>query len=128
MIEDWWFHLNGSGLLASLWNEVWHWGLFVGLTILFSAGVIFTPFKKVFTSLAVTCAAALLVYTFGHHDEAVVCDAKVKKIYLEAHPLLTSKNTAKNWKVLPSWDPAAPPHYAPVKCDGPFDTNCWGTY
>lgn len=129
MIEQWWFHLNGSGLLASVWSEVWHWGLFAGLAILFGVAAVFSPaFKKELAGLSLLCVCILFIYSFGHHDEAVVCDAKVKKIYLEAHPLLTSKNTAKNWKISPSWNPGAPPNYTPLKCVGPFDTTCWGHY
>ncbi len=129
MISQWWFHYNGSGLLAALWTEIWHWGLGVGLIILCGLLAYFSPFdKKYFIGAGVAIAIGLFIYGIGHHDEANICDAKVKKIYLEAHPLLTNKNTAQNWKILPSWNPAAPPHYNPATCDGPFDTNCWGQY
>ena len=46
MISQWWFHYNGSGLLAALWTEIWHWGLGVGLIILCGLLAYFSPFDK----------------------------------------------------------------------------------
>ena len=129
MLDQWWFHQTSSGLVSAVGHEVFHWGLGIGLIIIFCLLAFFSPVnKKYFVAGAVISAILLFTYSYGHHDEATVCEAKVKKIYLEAHPLLTSKNTARNWKLLPSWNPAASPHYNPVTCDGPFDTNCWGQY
>lgn len=129
MINTWWFQNNASGLFAAGWAEIWHWGLGIGLLILCGLLAYFSPFdKKYFIGAAVVIAVAMFVYGIGHHDAAVVCEAKVKKIYLQAHPKITPKNIAPQWKVSPSWNPAAPPNYKPTTCDGPFDTNCWGQY
>lgn len=129
MISQWWFQHTSSGLFDAIWAELWHWGLGVGLIVICLILAYFSPLnKKYFLIAAGVIAVGLLIYNVGHHDEAKVCEAKVKKIYLQAHPLLNKHNTAANWKIAPSWNPAAPPHYKPLTCDGPFDTDCWGHY
>ena len=127
MIDQWWFHETASGLFSAGWTELWHQGLGVGLIILLAV-LAFVLKSKWLAGAAVVCAIGLAIYSYGHHDEARVCEAKVKKIYLQAHPLLTKRNTAAHWKIAPSWNPGAPPIYKPLTCDGPFDTNCWGQY
>ena len=127
MISQWWFHETASGLLSAGWTELWHWGGFLGLTILLTV-LAFLLKNKWLAGAAIVCVIALAIYSFGHHDEARVCEAKVKKIYLEAHPKLNKRNTAARWQISPSWNPGAPPIYKPLTCDGPFDTNCWGHY
>ena len=127
MLGTWWFQQTASGLVGAIEHEVFHWGLGIGLIILLGA-LAFLLKSKWLAGAAVVVAIALGIYNVGHHDEAKICEAKVKVIYLKAHPLITKKNIAPRWKISPSWNPGAPPIYKPLTCDGPFDTNCWGQY
>ena len=127
-----WFRLSASGLIDAIWASVWHWGLGIGLIIVFIAATFFSPIgKQFFAAAAAFVFVLLVVYGIGQKDANTICEAKVKVIYLKAHPKITKKNIAKNWKVSPTWDPSKPPVYrppAPKKhvCDGPFDYQCWG--
>lgn len=118
------FQDTASGLFSAIGKEIFHQGLGIGLIILLSAGAFFLK-SKWLAGAAVVVAIALFIYNIGHHDEANVCEAKVKKIYLQAHPKITKRNIAPNWRISPSWNPGAPPRYKPLTCNGPFDTNCW---
>ena len=120
---------SASGLVDAVWANVWHWGLGIGLIILFIAATFFSPIgKQFFAAAAAATFVLLVVYGIGQRDESAVCDAKVKVIYLRAHPKITKRNIAPNWRVSPTWDPGKPPVYKPLGppvCDGPFDTRCW---
>src|SRR5271170_6940559 len=117
-----WFRLTASGLIDAVWASVWHWGLGIGLIILFIAATFFSPIgKQFFAAAAAATFLFLVVYGIGQRDESAICDAKVKVIYLKAHPKLNAKNTAKNWRVSPTWNPAKPPVYKPIVSDGPFE-------
>jgi hypothetical protein len=125
------FQWSASGLADAIWSEVWQWGLGVGLIILCLALAYFSPFdKKYFILAAAIIAAALFIFARGQLVEKTVCDAKIKYIYLKAHPTITKKNIAKNWIVSPSWQLGDKSTYLTTKkkpaCDGPFDTRCWG--
>lgn len=110
-----WFQYSASGLVDALWSSIWHWGLGIGVIILAIAAAILSPVGKQFFAATAACAFVLLVaYGMGQKDEAKICEAKVKRIYLEAHPLITKKNIAPNWRVSPSWDPSKPPIYRPL--------------
>jgi hypothetical protein len=122
-----WFRLTASGLIDAVWASVWHWGLGIGLIILFIAATFFSPIgKQFFAAAAAATFLFLVVYGIGQRDESVICDAKVKVIYLKAHPALNKRNLAKNWRVSPTWNPAKPQKPAKPVCDSPFDTRCWG--
>lgn len=111
-----WFQYTASGLVDAVWGSVWHWGLAVGVIILAIAAAILSPVGKQFFAAVAACAFVLLVaYGIGQKDEARICEAKVKVLYLKAHPLITSKNIAPNWRVSPTWDPSKPPNYRPLK-------------
>lgn len=121
--STWWFQQTASGLLDALWGEVWHWGLGIGVIILCILGAFLSPVgKQMFTGAAFATFILLVVYGMGIKNEKAICDARVKVIYLKAHPKLNSRNLAKNWRVSPTWDPSAPPRYTPI----PPQRNCYG--
>src|SRR5271170_3815433 len=121
-----WFRLTASGLIDAVWGSVWHWGLGIGLIILFIAATFFSPIgKQFFAAAAAATFLFLVVYGIGQKDERVICDAKVKIIYLKAHPKITAKNiTPGQWRVSPKWDPSKAPRYKPLKVCSPFDWGC----
>src|SRR5208282_2786787 len=123
-----WFHWTASGLVDAVWAEVWHWGLGIGLIIIFIAATFLSPIGKQFFAAAAGFVFILLV-VYGISEKAAdaVCEARIKAIYLELHPEITPKTiTKKPWKVSPTW-PKKPVVKKPVApaCDGPFDTGCW---
>jgi len=115
-LNTWWFQETASGLVGSLWTEVWHWGLGIGVIILCIAGAFLSPVgKQGFAGAAFATFLLLVAYGFGQKDRAAICEAQVKVIYLKAHPRINSRNIAKNWRVSPSWNPALPPRYTPLR-------------
>jgi hypothetical protein len=64
------FALNMSLLLAGAWSMVWHWGVGVGLIIVFCAAAWFSPvFKKDFLYAALLVFVALFFESVGIRDE-----------------------------------------------------------
>lgn len=118
-----WFQLSASGLIDAGWGLVWHWGLGIGVIILCIAAAILSPVGKQAFALAAACTFCLLVaYGMGVKSESALCEAKVKELYLKAHPGINAKNIAKNWTVSPSWDPSKPPNYKPIS---PKASSCY---
>jgi len=104
-----WFQYSASGLIDAIWGEVWHWGLGIGLIILFTAAAFFSPIgKQAFAGAAFAVFCLLVAYGFGQKDRAAICEAQVKALYLNLHPGINKDNIAKNWRVSPSWDPSKP--------------------
>jgi hypothetical protein len=124
------WQLSASGLEAAVWAGVWQWGLGVGLIILCMAGAYFSPInKRYFVGAAALIAIALFVYGRGQLTEHNICEAKIKYIYLKAHPFITKKNLAPRWRVSPTWQLGDKYRQSTTgrkaTCDGPFDTACW---
>lgn len=83
---DWFTAHVASGLFAATWTLVWHWGAGVGLVILLLAAAYFSPFaKQWFVFAAGVVVAAMCIYGWGIKDEKVVCDSKVKYVYVRSH-------------------------------------------
>jgi len=87
----------------------------------------FSPIgKQIFAGVAFATFILLVVYGMGIKNESAVCESRVKIIYLKAHPLITKKNIAKNWRVSPTWDPSKPARYKSLpkrKC-GELEWGC----
>jgi len=124
---NWFAEHVASGLFASTWNLVWHFGVGVGLLILCVAGAFFSPIgKSSFLIAAGAIAAALAIYSYGISGEKQHCDARVKYIYLKAHPKLNKTNLSPGWTVSPKWTINSPVTYSSdVKppC-GPMEWGC----
>ena len=125
----WFAEHVASGLFASTWNLVWHFGVGVGLLILCLAGAFFSPIgKSSFLIAAGAIVGAMALYAYGINNERQNCDARIRFIYLGAHPKLNKTNLAPKWTVNPKWQLKDPVVYGPPKkpdCDGPYDTTCW---
>ena len=101
---NWFWQQTAAGLGSAVWAAVWQWGLGVGLIIICLALAYLSPLnKRYFLIAAGIIAIALFIYARGQLTEHAICDAKIKYIYLRAHPNITKKNIARNWRVSPSW-------------------------
>ena len=83
------------------------------LTKMFFAAWLMTPIFTGVTLYKALIAAAIIavglfIYARGQLTEHAICDAKIKYIYLRAHPNITKKNIAANWRVSPQWQLGKP--------------------
>jgi hypothetical protein len=124
---NWFAEHVASGLFASTWNLVWHFGVGVGLLILCLAGAFFSPIgKSSFLIAAGAIVGAMALYAYGINNERQNCDARVRFIYLKAHPKLNKTNLSPGWTVSPKWTINSPVTYSSdVKppC-GPMEWGC----
>jgi hypothetical protein len=124
---NWFAEHVASGLFESTWNLVWHFGVGVGLLILCLAGAFFSPIgKSSFLIAAGAIVGAMALYAYGINNERQNCDAKIKYIYLKAHPKLNKTNLSPGWTVSPKWTINSPVTYSSdVKppC-GPMEWGC----
>jgi hypothetical protein len=111
-----WFQLTASGLINAVWTSIWHWGLGIGVIILCIAGAFLSPVgKQGFAGAAFAAFLLLVAFGIGQKDEKAICEARVKVLYLKAHPRINRNNIARNWRVSPTWDPSKPPNYRPLQ-------------
>lgn len=83
----WIADLTFSGLGHALWMSVWQWGLGVFLIIACVAAAYFLPVgKQYFIGAAVLVGIVLVIFGWGQRTEKVICDARVKYVYLRDHP------------------------------------------
>jgi hypothetical protein len=124
---NWFAEHVASGLFESTWNLVWHFGVGVGLLILCLAGAFFSPIgKSSFLIAAGAIVGAMALYAYGINNERQNCDARVRFIYLKAHPKLNKTNLSPGWTVSPKWTINSPVTYSSdVKppC-GPMEWGC----
>lgn len=74
-------HFALSTIFVGLWTEIFHWGLGIGLIILFGLAAYFSPIAKpLFVACAVAVAAFLGGYTVGTHDADVKCTARAAAV------------------------------------------------
>jgi hypothetical protein len=112
-----------SGVFGAVWTMVWHWGLGVGVIILLLLAAYLSPVSKIYFLVAAAIVAALLfAYSNGLLNERKVCEAKIKYIYLRAHPQLQTKNLAPRWTVSPDWYIGKP--YTPSHVCGGLEWGC----
>ena len=90
---------------AGIWTMVWHWGLGIGLIILFLAGAYFSPIgKKDFLYLALAVVIALVFEAVGIHDEKVHRDAQGKVITTAVSKTVAKTHTEKAKTRKDRWD------------------------
>jgi hypothetical protein len=108
-VFNWIWQETAAGLGSAIWAAVWQWGLGVGLIIICLALAYLSPLnKRYFLIAAAIIAVGLFIYARGQLTEHAICDAKIKYIYLRAHPNITKKNIAANWRVSPQWQLGKP--------------------
>lgn len=106
---NWLWQVSAAGVGNAIWTAVWQWGIGVGSIIICLAAAYLSPLnKRWFLFAAVIIAAALFIYARGQLTEHAICDAKIKYIYLRAHPNITKKNIAPKWTVSPAWQLGVP--------------------
>jgi hypothetical protein len=94
----WFADITFSGLGHALWHAVWIWGSGVGVIILLCAAAYLSPInKQYFLAAAAVVAIALFIFGYGQKSEKTICDARVKYIYLRAHPKVNPKTAAAIW-------------------------------
>jgi len=116
-----------AGVGDAVWTAVWQWGLGVFLIIVCGVGAMFSPIgKQSFIIAGAGVAIALFIFARGQIVEHNICDAKIKYIYLKAHPKLNKTNLSPGWTVSPKWMINSPVTYSSdVKppC-GPMEWGC----
>ena len=91
---------------AGIWGMVFHWGLGIGLIVLFLAAAYFSPIgKKDLIYCAVIVAVFLVAEAVGIHDEKVHRDAQDKVISQPRYRRLSRRpQTEKAKKRKDRWD------------------------
>ena len=127
---NWLWQVSAAGVGNAIWTAVWQWGIGVGSIIICLAAAYLSPLnKRWFLFAAAIIAAALFIYARGQLTEHAICEAKIKYIYLRAHPQINKRNIAPKWRVSPTWQLGDKFHQTTsgkrMACNGPFDTACW---
>lgn len=124
---SWFAEHVASGLFESTWTLIWHFGFGVGLLVLCLAGAFFSPIgKSSFLIAAGAVAGAMALYAYGINNERQNCDARIRFIYLGAHPKLNKTNLAPKWTVNPKWQLKDPVTYGVPKPAPQADCSPWG--
>ncbi len=90
---------------AGIWGMVFHWGLGIGLIVLFLAAAYFSPIgKKDLIYCAVIVAVFLVAEAVGIHDEKVHRDAQDKVITTAVSKTVAKTQTEKAKTRKDRWD------------------------
>lgn len=90
---------------AGIWGMVFHWGLGIGLIVLFLAAAYFSPIgKKDLVYCAVIVVVFLVAEAVGIHDEKVHRDAQDKVISQAVGKAVTKTKTEQAKKRKDRWD------------------------
>ncbi len=90
---------------AGIWGMVFHWGLGIGLIVLFLAAAYFSPIgKKDLIYCATIIAVFLVAEAVGIHDEKVHRDAQDKVITTAVSKTVSKTQTEKAKTRKDKWD------------------------
>ena len=90
---------------AGIWTMVWHWGIGIGLIVLFLAAAYFSPIgKKDLVYCAVIVVVFLVAEAVGIHDEKVHRDAQDKVITTAVSKAVAKTQTEKAKARKDRWD------------------------